>query len=399
MSSEKESGKKPKMSDGERSELIKKLDKDLEEHFARLEAKAAERGPQKRLEGAWSEDNWEEEMQQHPFFSQEWKEGAELSPLMQGLQDLKYSTEENTPAELAANYKEDGNFNFKCKKYRFAIASYTEGLKAKCSDDLLNCQLLTNRAAAQFHISNFRSSLLDSKAALKINNTHMKAVLRAAQCCMKLKLFKDCIQLCDDGIKIEQDNQELAKMRTESAQLLKQLERDSRKQALAEKKKVKEENELLDVITARGIKVERKRGGGTLSLSDLEPCHPAALQNKVRLVEGKLVFPVLFLYPEVGETDFIEGFLEGDSFLDHILNMFGPQVDRPHWDEGSRYTPDKIVIYFETEDRGLQTIPLDWTLTQALTSKQFILKAGTPGFILFVNQSKAHLDFLQKYSS
>merc|ERR1719481_1963574 len=106
-------------------------------------------------------------MQQHPFFSQEWKEGAELSPLMQGLQDLKYSTEENTPAELAANYKEDGNFNFECKKYRFAIASYTEGLKAKCSDDLLNCQLLTNRAAAQFHINNSEAVFWILKLLLK----------------------------------------------------------------------------------------------------------------------------------------------------------------------------------------------------------------------------------------
>ena len=38
--------------------------------------------------------------------------------MMQGLQDLKYSPDENTPEELAASYKEDGNFNFKCKKYR-----------------------------------------------------------------------------------------------------------------------------------------------------------------------------------------------------------------------------------------------------------------------------------------
>ena len=37
----------------------------------------------------------------------------ELSPLMKGMQDLKYSPEENTSEELAKNYKEDGNFQFK----------------------------------------------------------------------------------------------------------------------------------------------------------------------------------------------------------------------------------------------------------------------------------------------
>merc|ERR1719186_317513 len=156
------------------------MDKDSEKHFAELEAKALKRledGP-KRMDGGWTEDNWEEQMQQHPFFNQEWKEGEELSPLMQGMQDLKYSPEENTKEELALNYKEDGNFNFKCKKYRFAVASYTEGLKAKSADKEINTQLLTNRAAAQFHIGNYRSSLRDCEAALGISASHMKAVLR-----------------------------------------------------------------------------------------------------------------------------------------------------------------------------------------------------------------------------
>merc|ERR1712025_363484 len=114
------------------TEMMKKMDKELEEHFAMLEAKAAARGPRTKMVDGWTEDNWEEETQKHPFFNQGWKEGEELSPLMQGLQDLKYSPDENTPEELAKNYKEDGNFNFKCKKYRFATASYTEGLKVKC---------------------------------------------------------------------------------------------------------------------------------------------------------------------------------------------------------------------------------------------------------------------------
>ena len=90
------------------------------------------------------------------------------------MQDLKYSPDENTPEELAKNYKEDGNFNFKCKKYRFAVASYTEGLKAKSTDLEINTQLLTNRAAAQFHIGNYRSSLLDCQMALRFTPDHMK---------------------------------------------------------------------------------------------------------------------------------------------------------------------------------------------------------------------------------
>merc|ERR1719289_651694 len=125
---------------------MQQMDKDLEEHFKKLEEKAKSRDPGQRMEGGWTEENCEEEMQDHPFFNQGWKEGKELSPMMKGLQDLKYS-----PDELAKNYKEDGNFNFKCKKYRFAVASYTQGLKVKCGVPELETALLTNRAAAQFH--------------------------------------------------------------------------------------------------------------------------------------------------------------------------------------------------------------------------------------------------------
>ena len=323
-------GAKKQMSDVERTELMKKMDNDLEEHFAMLEAKAAERGPRTKMVDGWTEDNWEEEMQKHPFFNQEWKEGKELSPLMQGLQDLKYSPDENTPDELAKNYKEDGNFNFKCKKYRFAVASYTEGLKAKSEDKEINTQLLTNRAAAQFHIGNYRSSLRDCEAALGISASHMKAVLRGAQCCYKLKNYKECITWCDKGLEVDSTHTELLKMRSDCVQMEKAIERDARKRLAAEKREKQEHSALLELIKQRGINVGRK--GSSLTLSDLEPCHPAAVQKRVRLENGVLVWPVLFLYPEVGETDFIEEFRETDHFADHLDVMFGAQADRPAWD-------------------------------------------------------------------
>ena len=70
---------KQKISDADRTEMMKKMDKELEEHFAMLEAKAAARGPRTKMVDGWTEDNWEEEMQNHPFFNQGWKEGKELS--------------------------------------------------------------------------------------------------------------------------------------------------------------------------------------------------------------------------------------------------------------------------------------------------------------------------------
>ena len=188
----------PAMSDQQRAALVAKMDRELEEHFAELEARAAGRGGQvgkSRVEG-FNEDNWEEEMAKHPFFNEEWKEGKELSPLMQGMQDLKYSPDENTPEELARSYKEDGNFNFKCKKYRFAVASYTEGLRAKSSEVEVNTQLVTNRAAAQFHLGNLRSCLLDCKLAVRLDSGHMKAIVRFESRVKEDQILKIVVQGC-----------------------------------------------------------------------------------------------------------------------------------------------------------------------------------------------------------
>lgn len=79
-----------KWSDGERLKLASKLDAELDEYINNFERKSYTEG--------WPEDRWEEEMDKHPFFMKKAPEpGEELSPLMAGLQQLKYGEDENTP--------------------------------------------------------------------------------------------------------------------------------------------------------------------------------------------------------------------------------------------------------------------------------------------------------------
>jgi len=79
-------------------------------------------------------------------------------------------------------------------------------------------------------------------------------------------------------------------------------------------------------------------------------------------------------------------------------SWFGAGVERPAWDTEARYKPSTIVIYFEDCDTNIVEVSTDMTLTQALTHHKFLLKAGTPGFVLLVRDSKVHHDFLSKYS-
>lgn len=54
--------------------------------------------------------------------------------------------------EQAKSLKDEGNAFFKEKDYQKAILCYTAGLKKKCGDQEINTVLLTNRAAAHFHL-------------------------------------------------------------------------------------------------------------------------------------------------------------------------------------------------------------------------------------------------------
>lgn len=90
---EEMSEKNKKWTDEERLKLASKLDDELDEYISNLEKKSYTEG--------WPEDQWEKEMEKHPFFMKKIPEpGEELSPLMEGLQQLKYGEDENTPEGL-----------------------------------------------------------------------------------------------------------------------------------------------------------------------------------------------------------------------------------------------------------------------------------------------------------
>lgn len=76
-------------------------------------------------------------------------------------------------------------------------------------------------------------------------------------------------------------------------------------------------DKLVTALLSRGVVIGIKGKASSklaLDLSSVEPCHPAAIGKRVHLVGESLVWPVLFLYPEYGETDFIQEFHE-DSWL------------------------------------------------------------------------------------
>ena len=114
--------------------------------------------------------------------------------------------------KLALKFKNDGNNLFKQKRYKEALNAYTNGFKCRSSDNLVNVQLLTNRAAAHFHLEEYESSLKVCKLATKKKPDHFKACKRAAMCCYELKKFPECVEWAEKSLMLDISDQEMQEL-------------------------------------------------------------------------------------------------------------------------------------------------------------------------------------------
>ncbi|MBW02103.1 Tetratricopeptide repeat protein 4, partial [Eschrichtius robustus] len=128
-------------------------------------------------------------------------------------------------------------------------------------------------------------------------------------------------------------------------------QRDIRKAKLKEKKEQNQNEALLQAIVARNIRLVSEAAGededsaseglGELILSGLtsENLYGARLSVDDG---GRLSWPVLFLYPEYAQSDFISAFHEDSRFIDHLMVMFG---ETPSWDLEQKYCPDNLEVH------------------------------------------------------
>ncbi|XP_060685873.1 tetratricopeptide repeat protein 4 [Hemiscyllium ocellatum] len=364
----------------------------------------------KKYKGGFNEDNWEEEFEKIPMFMK--KAPEELDPLkhpeLACIQSMLYD-EDQSPEELAKTYKNEGNHYFKEKNYKKAIISYTEGLKRKCSDSELNVILHTNRAAAQFYLGNNRSALNDVIAARKLKPNHLKAIIRGVLCHIELKNYSQAIAWCDDGLQFEPKEKQLIELRAKADKQKRIEERNVRKSKLKEKKDRVQAEALLKAIRERKIKVFQPQ---ELSSQNSDSDDDGDNKEDSRILRtlfdginsengivvhldesGSLNWPVLFLYPEYEQMDFISAFHEDTRFMDHLSVMFGENV--PPWDTEKIYKPNNLELYFEGEQReDLFRVDPMCSLRQILSHDRYIVKAGNPRIIILVRDSSFSKEFL-----
>ncbi|CAH3129319.1 unnamed protein product [Pocillopora meandrina] len=108
--------------------------------------------------------------------------------------------DEDTLRATADVYRNEGNEAFKKGDFINAIRFYTKGIKMNCNEKELKAKLHNNRAIAHFKLGNHQDSLRDAEAAIELNPTFLKAIVRGATACVELKRFEEAITWCDKGL-------------------------------------------------------------------------------------------------------------------------------------------------------------------------------------------------------
>ncbi|XP_028413281.1 tetratricopeptide repeat protein 4-like [Dendronephthya gigantea] len=391
----------------EKESLAAKLDEDVNIYVDKM----IEKNKNYRYANPLSEDNWEEELENIPLFMTKSPEEVdpEKAPAIAAMQALKF--EEDDPNTKALSYKEDGNEEFKKKNYKKAIKVYTEGIKINCSDTVMST-LYANRANAHFKIGNFRTSLNDATEAKNMQPSYVKAIFRGACACMELELYNDAITWCKEALAYDPDEKSFQDLLKKATLKLKQYERDKRKKKAEESKIKKSKDRLIEVIKNRGVTLRPIPGeentGNEPDTEDnnleFDKLRALGLNNqhipgKGQVIldsDGILHWPVLFVYPEYGQTDFIEAFNENHRFSDHLEVMFSSEA--VPWDIDNKYQFSHLEVYFEdVEKNGLVFVSQTTCLANVLSDPRYVVYGGTPSFIILVKDTSFQKQFKSKY--
>lgn len=281
----------------------------------------------------------------HPLFMDE--DDMPANPLddpdLAALSDLVY---EGEPHEVAENFKHRGNQQFKegakmKRGYYNAIRSYTEALHAGSPDPVANAVYRVNRAAANLALGNNGRVIHDCRKAIELDSANVKAYYRGAVAANDLRRTKVALKFARAGLQIDPENKALEKQvraaEKYDASVRVAAERQAKFDAEKRDTQVAYVQQIFPELVRRGIRLGKP-------LFTTQEAYP----TKVTLDDsGILHWPVMFLYEEHQQTDFIRDVAEGDTLGDHLAYMFPPSGEPPVWDKENKYVCDALELYVE----------------------------------------------------
>lgn len=324
--------------------------------------------------------------------------GDDVHPMLEGLQQLKFDTAENTADELAEKYKEDGNYWLKMKKYRIAVMNYTEGLMQNCENREITANLYNNRSAAQFFLKNFRSAIADARKALEYKSDYHKAKMRILKSLMELNKFDESVKEAQEFLMDDASNKELIDFLQVALSKRTERERNERRVQMAEKKKRQEFQTLTQALINRQAKFEEVRSGNLaadLNVDMIKPKieplfdYPITIQS-----DGTVNYPAIFCYPQFKLTDIQQHLIEHVT-IQEILESMLEQADES---SPPKYkSADEVNVYYENRFKGkLIRVHKEKSIKQIVAETDFWIHSGYLTFYVCPKDSEVERKFINQ---
>ncbi|KAF2853884.1 TPR repeat protein-like protein [Plenodomus tracheiphilus IPT5] len=299
------------------------------------------------------------------------------------LEALKALAYEGTRAEVAENFRQQGNECARAKQWTDAKEFYDKAIAAlkgpqNAPDpaaegpDVIDVELneaeeakkervteeacYVNRALCNLEKKNYRSCILDCASTLRINPANVKAFYRSGTACLALDKLPEAEWACDRGLAIDPSNAPLKTLKTKITARKNYIASVEKARREREEKAASERATLKLALKARNIMTRTTEQPPDLEDAEtklLDPMDPSSL----------LTFPVILLYPTDSQSDFIKAFSEREK-LDQHLDYIFPLP----WDEKHEYTVDNVEAYMETTVGGLIKVGKKMSLGKVLGS-------------------------------
>lgn len=287
-------------------------------------------------------------------------EGGE-NMMLEALRAMAY---EGTRAEIAENFRQQGNECARAKQWADAKEFYDKAIAAlkgpQSKPDpeaegpgVIEVELdeeeeakkerateeacYVNRALCNLEKKNYRSCINDCASTLRLNPKNIKALYRSTTACLALDKLPEALDACTIGLALDPTNASLTAAHAKITARQTYLAKLEAARTARLEKEASERATLALALRARGIPTRT-------STADPPELEDAAVQLADPAdPSSNLSFPVLLLYPTHGQSDFVKAFGERETLDAHLEYIFPLP-----WDTAGEYSLDGVEAYMET---------------------------------------------------
>ncbi|KAL7770724.1 hypothetical protein CFE70_000663 [Pyrenophora teres f. teres 0-1] len=288
------------------------------------------------------------------------------------LEALKAMAYEGTRAEVAENFRQQGNECARAKQWTDAKEFYDKAIAALKGPQLYNpdpdakgpdggpveidAEEETKKETAIAEAVYVNRALCNLEKTLKINPANVKAFYRSSTAGLALDKLEEATWACDRGLALDASNGPLKALKTKIDTRKQYVESVARARREREAKAASERATLKLALKSRNILTR-----STEKPPDLEDA-VVKLENSMD-PSSTLTLPVILLYPMHSQSDFIKAFSEREKLHEHLDYIFPLP-----WDTAHEYTVDNVEAYMETSSGGLIKVGKKMPLAKVLGS-------------------------------